>query len=67
MGKQKSVPIICPQHSDEELTYYCFTCKKPICPECAIHGSHRDHEVQAARKAVKIIKESLFILNERVN
>ncbi len=22
----------CPDHNDEELTYFCFTCTKPICP-----------------------------------
>ena len=33
----------CSDHADEELTYFCFTCNRPICPECAIHGLHRDH------------------------
>lgn len=46
----------CQDHPDEELTYFCFTCHKPICPECAIHGFHKDHEVQTTRKAIKQIK-----------
>ena len=49
----------CADHPDEELTYYCFTCNRPICPECAIHGLHRDHEVQTTRKAIKQIKQLL--------
>lgn len=35
----------CKDHPDEDLTYFCFSCSKPICPECAIHGSHKDHQV----------------------
>jgi molecular chaperone GrpE (heat shock protein) len=49
----------CADHPDEELTYYCFSCNNPICPECAIHGLHRDHEVQTTRKAIKQIKHLL--------
>ena len=50
----------CNDHPEEELTYYCFTCNRPICPECAIHGLHRDHEVQTTRKAIKQIKQLLI-------
>ena len=46
----------CPDHSEEELTYFCFSCNNPICPECAIHGLHKDHEVQTTRKAIKQIR-----------
>jgi hypothetical protein len=38
------------------LTYFCFSCNNPICPECAIHGLHKDHEVQTTRKAIKQIR-----------
>jgi hypothetical protein len=50
----------CNDHPEEELTYYCFTCNRPICPECAIHGQHREHEVQTTRKAIKQIKSLLM-------
>jgi hypothetical protein len=49
----------CSDHPEEELTYYCFSCTRPICPECAIHGLHKDHEVQTTRKAIKQIKTLL--------
>ena len=36
VGKQGT--YFCRVHSEEELTYYCFTCHENICPECTIHG-----------------------------
>ena len=36
VGKQTT--YFCRVHSEEELTYYCFTCHENICPECTIHG-----------------------------
>lgn len=52
----------CKDHTEEELTYFCFSCCKPICPECAIHGNHKDHEVETTRKAIKKIRG---LLNEK--
>lgn len=50
----------CNDHPEEQLTYYCFTCNRPICPECAIHGQHKEHQVQTTRKAIKQIKGLLI-------
>ena len=36
--EQKKVIYYCKEHSEEELSYYCFGCTVNICPECAIHG-----------------------------
>jgi len=42
----------CPQHPDELVSYYCFSCHcPPICAECVIHGEHHGHEVQTIRRA----------------
>ena len=49
----------CPDHPEEELTYFCFSCNNSICPECAIHGYHKEHEVQTTRKAIKQIRHLL--------
>lgn len=44
--QQPSVTV-CEAHSDEHVTYYCFTCRcNPICPECIINGPHKGHEVK---------------------
>jgi hypothetical protein len=34
----KKVVYYCKEHSEEEISYYCFSCWTNICPECAIHG-----------------------------
>jgi hypothetical protein len=54
--KKYQLQYPCPDHAEEELTYFCFSCNNPICPECAIHGLHKDHEVQTTRKAIKQIR-----------
>ena len=51
-NKTPHTVFYCKIHAEEELTYYCFTCYENICPECAIHGSHKDHEVKLIKKAI---------------
>jgi len=34
-----------------------------ICPECIIHGVHKDHEVKTVKKAYPIIKEKIDEIN----
>jgi DNA-directed RNA polymerase subunit RPC12/RpoP len=52
----KKIVYYCKEHSEEEISYYCFTCWANICPECAIHGSHKDHEVKLIKKAISQVK-----------
>lgn len=53
-------PVFCSSHPDEEVSYYCFTCNTNcICPECIIHGIHKNHEVQTIRKAYPIVRGQL--------
>jgi hypothetical protein len=58
----------CPDHPDEEVSYFCFDCSsKCICPECIIHGNHtliklksgihKTHEVQTVKKAYPVVKK----------
>lgn len=50
----------CGEHPDEEILYYCFDCKcECICPECVIHGKHKDHDVKTIKKSAPIIKSEL--------
>lgn len=48
---------VCKKHEDEEKNFYCFSCFKDICAECAIHGSHFGHEVQAIKKAANRLRK----------
>eukprot|EP00828_Plagiopyla_frontata_P004391 TRINITY_DN11570_c0_g1_i1.p1 TRINITY_DN11570_c0_g1~~TRINITY_DN11570_c0_g1_i1.p1 ORF type:complete len:274 (-),score=38.78 TRINITY_DN11570_c0_g1_i1:46-867(-) len=49
----------CSVHTDEKISYYCYDCQTNICPECIIHGSHKDHDVGTVKKAYPIIVRKL--------
>ncbi len=50
---------ICKEH-DEVISYFCFDCIcEPICPECVVHGAHRNHNVLTIRKAFPTIKQKI--------
>ncbi|CAD8114474.1 unnamed protein product [Paramecium sonneborni] len=50
----------CLDHPDEEVSYFCFDCNsKCICPECIIHGIHKNHEVKTIKKAYPLIRKQL--------
>jgi len=54
----------CAEHADEYCSYFCFSCVSDcICPECIIHGVHKDHEVKTVKKAYPIIKEKIDEIN----
>ena len=55
--KQKDV---CPEHPDEDLYYFCFTCLCHfVCPECVIHGVHREHDVKTIKKSHPLVRAYL--------
>ncbi|CAD8096776.1 unnamed protein product [Paramecium sonneborni] len=50
----------CIDHPDEDVSYYCFDCNsKCICPECIIHGIHKNHEVKTIKKSYPLIRKQL--------
>lgn len=58
----KAVKGFCPEHPDEEISYFCFNCvSNCICPECIIHGIHKNHEVMTIKKAYPIIKNKVIL------
>lgn len=63
----------CKIHAEEELTYYCFTCRENICPECAIHGTyydkvgnHKDHDVKLIKKAINEVKSEFLEITNKI-
>ena len=59
----KAVKGFCPEHPDEEISYFCFNCiSNCICPECIIHGVHKNHEVLTIKKSYPIIKNKVKLL-----
>ena len=58
----------CQEHPDEELLYYCFECNTEcICPECVIHGKHKNHDVKTLKKSQPIIKGKLENILESIH
>ena len=50
----------CINHPEEEVSYFCFThITNCICPECIIHGIHKDCEVKTTKKAYLEIKDRI--------
>ena len=44
--KLKLTDKYCPLHFSKYPYFYCHTCKKSICSECAKSGKHKDHDVK---------------------
>lgn len=58
----------CLEHPEEELLYYCFECNcECICPECVIHGKHKNHDVKTLRKSQPVIKGRLESMLESID
>ena len=50
---------ICKEHG-ETLSYLCLDCMSScICPECVIHGIHKNHEVLNIKKAFPVIYKNM--------
>ena len=50
----------CIEHPDEEISYYCFDClANCICPECVIHGAHKNHDVLTVKKSFPIVRNKV--------
>lgn len=48
---------MCPQHNAiNELA--CLTCKRRICPHCALFGGHKNHEVKEEKQAQDIMQNN---------
>jgi len=58
--------MICGEHADEKLSFYCDDCQKPVCPRCLILGSHKGHQQQPIDQASSTGKSSLTQWEERL-
>ncbi|CAH1407569.1 unnamed protein product [Nezara viridula] len=55
--------ILCMDHSEEPLSYYCMLCKQAVCAHCR-DVRHASHDVQAINtmcKAQKVSRLSIFV------
>ncbi|PIK59971.1 hypothetical protein BSL78_03126, partial [Apostichopus japonicus] len=54
----------CSEHQKEKLRFYCTTCSKLVCRDCAIVG-HRGHECLEPKTRVNIAKQNLQLAIEK--
>jgi len=62
----------CSIHAGEELQRYCETCKKPMCVECIMTQSHKDHDIKkisevASRMRTKLREEDTKVRSEYIS
>ena len=69
-SKHPAQSELCPAH-DTALNYYCNTCKRPICSDCAMFGEdHRQHQFEKLQvvyeRHVEMIKKEAVGLRKRL-
>ena len=67
MNVRNNKQQICKEHG-EPITYLCLDCMTScICPECVVHGRHKNHEVLNIKKAYPLIYNKTQDLSKFVN
>jgi len=57
----------CKEHG-EPISYLCLDCMiNCICPECIIHGTHKNHEVLNIKKAYPLIYKKIQEIGSNIN
>jgi len=51
--------MLCDEHPDEKMTFYCLDCRKPVCSHCLILGDHKGHQQTPIDQAFETGKETL--------
>ena len=58
---------ICKEHG-EPISYLCLDCMiNCICPECIIHGTHKNHDVLNIKKAYPLIYKKIQEIGNNIN
>lgn len=51
--------MLCDEHPEEKLSFYCLDCRKPVCSHCLILGDHKGHQQTPVDQAFETGKETL--------
>jgi len=51
--------MLCDEHVNEKLSFYCLDCRKPVCSHCLILGDHKGHQQTPIDQAFETGKETL--------
>ena len=55
----------CPEHDDEEMDYFCETCKIPVCATCVML-SHHDHECVTSTEVINLRKNIIMNATQKI-
>ncbi|XP_070560396.1 E3 ubiquitin-protein ligase TRIM36-like isoform X2 [Ptychodera flava] len=69
VGNHRPKAIMCTEHEDEKIGWYCDVCQRPTCRVCKLTGVHAGHKMYAiaatyARLKAKLTKQ-VELLEER--
>jgi len=61
-----STRMLCDDHPEEKLSFYCLDCRKPVCSHCLILGDHKNHQQTPIDQAFETGKETLSAWVEKL-
>ncbi|KAI3358695.1 hypothetical protein L3Q82_015100 [Scortum barcoo] len=51
--------LICPEHDQEKLQFYCRSCQRLLCPLCKLRRIHTGHKILPVAHAYQALKEKI--------
>lgn len=61
-----SARMLCDDHAEEKLQFYCLDCRKPVCAHCLILGEHKGHQNTPIDQAAETGKDTLTAWVEKL-
>eukprot|EP00929_Paragymnodinium_shiwhaense_P095099 TRINITY_DN5605_c0_g1_i2.p1 TRINITY_DN5605_c0_g1~~TRINITY_DN5605_c0_g1_i2.p1 ORF type:complete len:469 (-),score=98.38 TRINITY_DN5605_c0_g1_i2:148-1554(-) len=58
--------MLCDNHPEEKLNFYCLDCRRPVCSHCLILGEHKGHQQTPIDQAFETGKETLSAWIEKL-
>lgn len=59
--------MLCDEHPEEKLSFYCLGCRRPVCSHCLILGEHKGHQQTPIDQASETGKETLTAWVEKLS
>jgi len=71
VGSAGTSEAMCPEHTDEKLSFYCLDCCTAVCSRCILLGAHQDHQSTPVSSAFgdhrEMLRSKMDRLTEREN
>lgn len=59
VGAEFASRILCDEHPEEKLSFYCLDCRRSVCSHCLLLGEHKGHQGTPIDEAFETGKETL--------